>query len=359
MNTNEKTDMTNNSIDETKQKKKQETLDSTIKSLEKAHGKGILMRLGDNTTPLAVDIIPSGSLALDKALGIGGFPRGRVIEIYGPESSGKTTLALHAIAEAQKRGGICAFVDAEHALDTTYARAIGVDVDNLYLSQPSDGEQALDIAEELINSESVDLIVVDSVAALVPRAEIEGNMGDAQMGLQARLMSQAMRKITASMAKANTAVIFINQLRMKIGVFFGNPETTTGGNALKFYASIRLDVRKIEAIKKGDEVIGNRVKTKVVKNKLAPPFKIATFDILYGKGISRDNEIIELATQHNIINKSGSWYSYKGERIGQGQENARQFLSENSNLAAEIENQVKEMINPSPRIEETQEKRIP
>ena len=318
---------------------KQNALDNTIKSLEKAYGKGVLMRMGDSTQG-EVEAVSSGSISLDVALGIGGFPRGRVVEIYGPESSGKTTIALHALAEVQKGGGICAFVDAEHALDVTYAKAIGVDVDNLYLSQPSDGEQALEITDELVNSGAVDFIVVDSVAALVPRAEIEGNMGDAQMALQARLMSQALRKLTGSISKNNTTIIFINQLRMKIGVFFGNPETTTGGNALKFYASMRLDIRKTETLKRGDEVYGNKVKVKVVKNKLAPPFKMAIFDILYGVGISRENEIIELAVTHNIIHKSGSWYSYNDERIGQGQDNVRQFLKENATVLKEIEHKL-------------------
>ena len=318
---------------------KQGVLKDTIKNLEKAYGKGVLMRMGDSTQ-VAVETIPSGSIALDIALGIGGFPKGRIVEIYGPESSGKTTIALHALAEAQKKGGVCAFVDAEHALDTTYAKAIGVDVDNLYLSQPSDGEQALEITDELVNSGAIDFIVVDSVAALVPRAEIEGSMGDPQMALQARLMSQALRKLTGSISKNNTTIIFINQLRMKIGVFFGNPETTTGGNALKFYASMRLDIRKVETLKKGDEIYGNKVKVKVVKNKLAPPFKMAIFDVLYGVGISRENEIIELAVTHDIMHKSGSWYSYNDERIGQGIDSVRRYLSESKQVLKEIEDKL-------------------
>ncbi|HMB01932.1 MAG TPA: recombinase RecA, partial [Spirochaetota bacterium] len=286
--------------------KKMKVLQNTIKNLEKNHGKGVIMRMGDKPIQ-AVASIPTGSIALDHALGIGGLPKGRVVEIYGPESSGKTTLSLHAIAQAQKQGGVCAFIDAEHALDVNYARDIGVDVDNLYLSQPGNGEQALEIVDELVNSHALDLIAIDSVAALVPRAELEGNMGDAQMALQARLMSQALRKLTSSIGRTGTTVLFLNQLRMKIGVFFGNPETTTGGNALKFYTSVRLDIRKIETLKKGENMIGSKVRVKVVKNKMAPPFKQAVFEILYGEGISREAEVLNLAVNHDIINKAGSW----------------------------------------------------
>ena len=325
--------------------KKKELLQNTIKGLEKTYGKNIVMRMGDSNKQ-AIETFSTGSLSLDLALGVGGFPRGRVIEIFGPESSGKTTVALHAIAEAQKKGGLCAFVDAEHALDVSYAKKIGVDIDELYLTQPSDGEQALEVADELVSSGAVDLVVIDSVAALTPRSEIEGNMGDAQMALQARLMSQALRKLTAGMSKSNTAVIFINQLRMKIGVFFGNPETTTGGNALKFYASIRLDIRRTETLKKGEEMIGNKVKVKVVKNKLAPPFKTAVFDIMYGEGVSRPGEILELAVKYEIINKSGSWFSYNEERIGQGQENVKNYLKENPELMDEIETKVLNKLKP-------------
>jgi len=318
---------------------KKAVLETTIKTLEKEFGKGVLMRMGDRTS-LKVETIPSGSLSLDLALGIGGYPRGRIVEIYGPESSGKTTLSLHAIAEAQKKGGICAFIDAEHALDINYAKNIGVDIDNLYVSQPSDGEQALEIVDELISSHTLDLIVIDSVAALVPRAEIEGNMGDAQMALQARLMSQALRKITGSVSRTNTTVMFINQLRMKIGVFFGNPETTTGGNALKFYSSIRLDIRKIETLKKGEEMIGSKVKVKVVKNKMAPPFRQAIFDIYYSEGVSRISEFLDIGVTCGVIEKSGSWYSYNDERIGQGIENVRLFLKDNPAILASIEEAV-------------------
>ena len=330
---------------------KKELLQNTIKGLEKTYGKNIVMRMGDSNKQ-EIETFSTGSLSLDLALGVGGFPRGRVIEIFGPESSGKTTVALHAIAEAQKKGGLCAFVDAEHALDVSYAKKIGVDIDELYLTQPSDGEQALEVADELVSSGAVDLVVIDSVAALTPRSEIEGNMGDAQMALQARLMSQALRKLTAGMAKSNTAVIFINQLRMKIGVFFGNPETTTGGNALKFYASVRLDIRRTETLKKGEEMVGNKVKVKVVKNKLAPPFKTAVFDIMYGEGVSRPGEILELAVKYEIINKSGSWFSYNEERIGQGQENVKKYLKENSELMDEIEAKVLNKLKPAKEEEE-------
>jgi recombination protein RecA len=295
------------------------------------------MRLGAEEKPPEVQVIPTGSLALDIALGVGGLPKGRVVEIYGPESSGKTTLTLHIIAEAQKRGGICAFVDAEHALDVQYARKLGVRTDDLLVSQPDDGEQALEIADMLVRSNAIDVVVVDSVAALVPKAEIEGEMGDAHVGLQARLMSQALRKLTGTIAKSNTLVIFINQIRMKIGVMFGNPETTTGGNALKFYASVRLDIRRIGAIKQAEKAIGNRTKVKVVKNKLAPPFREVEFDIMYGEGISKEGDILDLASEGNVVEKSGAWFAWKGERIGQGRENAKEFLKSNPDVATQIE----------------------
>jgi recombination protein RecA len=305
------------------------------------------MRMGDGTAVRDVEVISTGSLALDVALGIGGVPRGRVVEIYGPESSGKTTLTLHVVAEAQKAGGTAAFIDAEHALDPGYAQKLGVNVDELLISQPDTGEQALEIADMLVRSGAVDVVVVDSVAALTPKAEIEGEMGDAHVGLQARLMSQALRKLTANIKRSNTLVIFINQIRMKIGVMFGSPETTTGGNALKFYASVRMDIRRIGAIKRGDEVIGNETRVKVVKNKMAPPFKEALFEILYGEGISRLGEVIELGVKEGLIDKSGAWYSYNGERIGQGKENARQFLKEHTEMAAEIEKALRERYLPA------------
>ncbi|MDZ4384517.1 MAG: recombinase RecA [Nitrospirota bacterium] len=317
-------------------------LDLALAQIEKQFGKGAIMRLGTDGAMAEVPAISTGSLGLDIAIGVGGVPRGRVIEIFGPESSGKTTLSLHVIAEAQKNGGAAAFIDAEHALDIGYARKLGVNADDLLISQPDTGEQALEIAETLVRSGAVDVIVIDSVAALVPRAEIEGEMGDSHMGLQARLMSQALRKLTASISKSLTTVIFINQIRMKIGVMFGNPETTTGGNALKFYSSIRLDIRKVESLKEGQDVTGNRVRVKVVKNKLAPPFKQAEFDILFDEGISRLGELIDIGVDKGIVEKSGSWYSYKGERIGQGRENARQALKENSVLAKDIEVRIKE-----------------
>ena len=313
-------------------------------TIEKQYGKGAIMRLGEGMALPEVTVIPTGSLALDIALGCGGFPRGRVVEVYGPESSGKTTLALSAIAEAQRRGGVCAFVDAEHALDVSYAKKLGVRTDDLLVSQPDNGEQALEIADMLVRSGAIDIVVVDSVAALVPKAEIEGEMGDQHVGLQARLMSQALRKLTGTINKSNTLVIFINQIRMKIGVMFGNPETTTGGNALKFYASVRLDIRRIGSIKKGEEVIGNETKVKVVKNKVSPPFKTAEFDILYGQGISREGEVIDMGVNHKILEKSGAWYAYAGEKIGQGKDNAREFLRENPELAREIENKVREAV---------------
>ena len=318
-------------------------LEAALTQIERSFGKGSIMRLGDNAV-LEVEVIPTGSLGLDHALGVCGIPRGRVTEIYGPESSGKTTLALHIIAEAQKCGGEAAFIDAEHALDATYARALGVNIDNLLVSQPDTGEQALDITETLVRSSAVDIIVIDSVAALTPRAEIEGEMGDAHMGLQARLMSQALRKLTAIISKSKTAVVFINQIRMKIGVMFGNPETTTGGNALKFYSTVRLDIRRIATIKDGQEVIGSRTRVRVVKNKVAPPFREAEFDIIYGKGISRAGELLDFAVNNGIIDKSGSWFSYGSERLGQGRENAKQFIAEHDDIGAEILAKVKEAL---------------
>ena len=319
---------------------KSKALDSAVEAIEKQFGKGSIMKLGDATT-VAVECIPTGSISLDLALG-GGIPKGRVIEIYGPESSGKTTLTLHAIAEVQKAGGTAAFIDAEHALDPAYAKRIGVDVQNLLLSQPDNGEQALEIVETLVRSNAVDLIVVDSVAALVPRAEIEGDMGDSHMGLQARLMSQALRKLTGIISRSNATVIFINQIRMKIGVMFGNPETTTGGNALKFYASVRMDIRRIGQIKAGEEVIGNRTRVKVVKNKIAPPFREAEFDIMYNQGISASGDILDLATAANIVDKAGAWFAYGDEKIGQGREAAKQYLTDNPKVMAEIAKKVRE-----------------
>lgn len=321
---------------------KGKAVELAVIQIEKQFGKGSIMRLGANERVVDVPVIPTGSLALDIATGIGGIPRGRVTEIFGPESSGKTTLALHIVAEAQRRGGTAAFIDAEHALDVTYAQKLGVKTDELLVSQPDTGEQALEIAEVLVRSGAVDVLVIDSVAALVPRAEIEGEMGDAHVGLQARLMSQALRKLTSSISRSLTSVIFINQIRMKIGVFYGNPETTTGGMALKFYASMRLDIRKVGNIKEGQDIVGSRTKVKVVKNKLAPPFKEAEFDILYGHGISREMDVLDLATAVNIIDKSGAWYSYGGERIGQGRENARLFLRDNPSVMAAIEDRIKE-----------------
>ncbi len=316
---------------------KQKALQAALGQIEKQFGKGSVMLMGDEGAELDIETVSSGSLGLDIALGVGGLPRGRVIEIYGPESSGKTTLALHVVAEMQKLGGTAAFVDAEHALDPVYAGKLGVDIDELLVSQPDTGEQALEITDMLVRSSAVDVVVVDSVAALTPKAEIEGDMGASHMGLQARLMSQALRKLTANIKKSNTMVIFINQIRMKIGVMFGNPETTTGGNALKFYASVRLDIRRIGAIKKGDEILGNETRVKVVKNKVAPPFKQAVFDIMYGEGISRESEIVILGVQQDIVEKSGAWYSYKGEKIGQGKDKVRQYLKDNPEIAQEIE----------------------
>jgi recombination protein RecA len=315
-------------------------IELAVSGIEKQFGKGSIMRLGAEEKPPEVQVIPTGSLALDIALGVGGLPKGRVVEIYGPESSGKTTLTLHIIAEAQKRGGICAFVDAEHALDVQYARKLGVQTEDLLVSQPDCGEQALEIADMLVRSNAIDVVVIDSVAALVPKAEIEGEMGDQHMGLQARLMSQALRKLTGTISKSNTLVIFINQIRMKIGVMFGNPETTTGGNALKFYASVRLDIRRIGAIKQAEKAIGNRTKVKVVKNKLAPPFREVEFDIMYGEGISKEGDILDLGSEANVIEKSGAWFAWKGERIGQGRENAKEFLKANPDVATQIERAV-------------------
>ncbi|MDD6667182.1 MAG: recombinase RecA [Lachnospiraceae bacterium] len=316
-------------------------LDAAIAQIEKQYGRGSVMKLGDNSQNMKVETVPTGSLSLDIALGQGGLPKGRVVEIYGPESSGKTTLALHCLAEVQKRGGIAGFIDAEHALDPVYAKNIGVDIDNLYISQPDSGEQALEICETMVRSGAVDIVVVDSVAALVPKAEIDGEMGDSHVGLQARLMSQALRKLTGVISKTNCIVIFINQLREKVGIMFGNPETTTGGRALKFYASVRLDVRRIESIKQGGEIIGNRTRVKVVKNKIAPPFKQAEFDIMFGKGISKEGDILDIAANLDIVNKSGAWYAYKGEKIGQGRENAKEYLHQNPAVCMEIENQVR------------------
>ena len=326
---------------------KQKALAAALAQIEKQFGKGSIMKMGDAEVE-PVQVVSTGSLGLDVALGVGGLPRGRVIEIYGPESSGKTTLTLQVVAEMQKRGGTCAFIDAEHALDVTYADKIGVSVPDLLISQPDTGEQALEIADALVRSGSVDLIVIDSVAALVPKAEIEGEMGDALPGLQARLMSQALRKLTGTIKKTNCMVIFINQIRMKIGVMFGSPETTTGGNALKFYASVRLDIRRIGSIKRGDDVVGNETKVKVVKNKVAPPFREAIFDILYGQGVSREGEIIDLGVEAKVVEKSGAWYSYGGERIGQGRDNCREYLRENPDLAREIENKVREQLGVTP-----------
>lgn len=315
---------------------KLKALDAALSQIEKQYGKGAVMKLGDPSAQMNVETIPTGSLSLDIALGLGGIPKGRIIEIYGPESSGKTTVTLHMVAEVQKRGGIAGFIDAEHALDPVYAKNIGVDIDNLYISQPDNGEQALEITETMVRSGAIDIIIVDSVAALVPKAEIDGEMGDSHVGLQARLMSQALRKLTAVISKSNCTVVFINQLREKVGVMFGNPETTTGGRALKFYSSVRLDVRRIEALKQGGEVIGNRTRVKVVKNKIAPPFKEAEFDIMFGEGISMVGDILDLAASVDIVNKSGAWYAYNGNKIGQGRENAKQYLKDNSQICDEI-----------------------
>lgn len=324
---------------------KLKALDAALGQIERQFGKGAVMKLGDPSVQMNVETIPTGSLSLDLALGLGGIPKGRIVEIYGPESSGKTTVTLHMIAEVQKRGGIAGFIDAEHALDPVYAKNIGVDIDNLYISQPDCGEQALEITETMVRSGAVDIIVVDSVAALVPKAEIDGDMGDSHVGLQARLMSQALRKLTAVISKSNCTVVFINQLREKVGIMFGNPETTTGGRALKFYSSVRLDVRRIESLKQGGEVIGNRTRVKVVKNKIAPPFKEAEFDIMFGEGISVVGDILDLAADNSIINKSGAWYAYEGNKIGQGRENAKQYLRDNPAVCAEVERKVRELFN--------------
>ena len=324
---------------------KLKALDVALTQIEKAYGKGAVMKLGDSGANMNIEVVPTGSLSLDIALGLGGLPKGRIIEIYGPESSGKTTVALHAVAEVQKRGGIAGFIDAEHALDPVYARNIGVDIDNLYISQPDNGEQALEITETMVRSGAIDIVIVDSVAALVPKAEIDGDMGDSHVGLQARLMSQALRKLTAVISKSNCIVIFINQLREKVGVMFGNPETTTGGRALKFYSSVRLDVRRVESLKLAGEVIGNHTRIKVVKNKIAPPFKEAEFDIMFGKGISKEGDVLDLAVNLNIIVKAGAWFSYNDAKIGQGRENAKIYLSQHPDIMAEVENKVRAHYN--------------
>lgn len=333
---------------------KLKALDAALTQIEKAYGKGSVMKLGDSRANMNIETVPTGSISLDIALGLGGVPKGRVVEVYGPESSGKTTVALHMVAEVQKRGGIAGFIDAEHALDPVYAKNIGVDIDNLYISQPDNGEQGLEITETMVRSGAVDIVIVDSVAALVPKAEIDGEMGDSHVGLQARLMSQALRKLTAVISKSNCIVIFINQLREKVGVMFGNPETTTGGRALKFYASVRLDVRRIETLKQGGEVTGNRVRVKVVKNKIAPPFKEAEFDIMFGKGISKEGDILDLAVKENIIEKSGAWFAYNGAKIGQGRENSKQYLFDNPAVCAEVEAKVRARYE-LPGAEESQE----
>ncbi|NRB71843.1 MAG: recombinase RecA [Xanthomonadales bacterium] len=332
---------------------RKKALTAALGQIERQFGKGAIMRMGDGSQAANIDVISTGSITLDVALGIGGVPKGRVIEIYGPESSGKTTMTLHVVAEAQKAGGTAAFVDAEHALDPQYAEKLGVNVEDLLVSQPDTGEQALEITDMLVRSGAVDLVVVDSVAALTPKAEIEGDMGDSHVGLQARLMSQALRKLTGNIKRSNCTVIFINQIRMKIGVMFGSPETTTGGNALKFYSSVRLDIRRIGAIKKGDEVVGNQTRVKVVKNKMAPPFRQAEFEILYGQGVSHEGELLDLGVANNIVEKAGAWYSYQGDRVGQGKENARQFLREHRDIATEIEQKIREVLLPSAQPEAT------
>ena len=328
-------------FEEVKPEDKQKALEAALTYIEKQFGKGAVMKLGYSSAKMSVEVIPTGALSLDIALGVGGIPKGRIIEVYGPESSGKTTIALHMVAEVQKQGGIAGYIDAEHAMDPVYAKALGVDIDNLYISQPDDGEQALEIAETMVRSGAIDIVIVDSVAALVPRAEIQGEMGDSHMGLQARLMSQALRKLTGITNKSKCSVIFINQLREKIGMTFGNPETTTGGRALKFYASVRIDIRKADALKQGDTVIGNRTKVKIAKNKVAPPFKSAEFDIMYGQGVSKEGDILDLAVDIDIVNKSGAWYSYKETRIGQGRENAKLYLKEHTDVCHEIETEVR------------------
>ena len=331
---------------------KLKALDAAIAQIEKQYGKGSVMKLGDNSANMNVETVPTGSLSLDIALGLGGLPKGRIIEVYGPESSGKTTVALHCVAEVQKRGGIAGFIDAEHALDPVYARNIGVDIDNLYISQPDCGEQALEITETMVRSGAVDIVVVDSVAALVPKAEIDGDMGDSHVGLQARLMSQALRKLTAVISKSNCIVIFINQLREKVGVMFGNPETTTGGRALKFYSSVRLDVRRTESLKQGGEIVGNHVRVKVVKNKIAPPFREAEFDIMFGQGISREGDVLDLAVNAGIVNKSGAWYAYEGDKIGQGRENAKTYIHENPAFLDMLEAKVRDFYFTQPEDED-------
>ena len=333
-------------------KDKLKALDAAIAQIEKQYGKGSVMKLGDNSANMNVETVPTGSLSLDIALGLGGLPKGRIIEVYGPESSGKTTVALHCVAEVQKRGGIAGFIDAEHALDPVYARNIGVDIDNLYISQPDCGEQALEITETMVRSGAVDIVVVDSVAALVPKAEIDGDMGDSHVGLQARLMSQALRKLTAVISKSNCIVIFINQLREKVGVMFGNPETTTGGRALKFYSSVRLDVRRTESLKQGGEIVGNHVRVKVVKNKIAPPFREAEFDIMFGQGISREGDVLDLAVNAGIVNKSGAWYAYEGDKIGQGRENAKTYIHENPAFFDMLEAKVRDFYFTQPEDED-------
>jgi recombination protein RecA len=348
---------TNGSVTATSQKEvsaveRERMLDLALSQIEKAHGKGAVMRLGEHAGVNGVAVIPTGSLALDVALGIGGIPKGRIVEVYGPEGSGKTTVCLHVIAEAQAKGGIAAFIDAEHALDPIYARTLGVNIDELLVSQPDSGEQALEIADLLVRSGAIDLVVIDSVAALVPRAEIEGEMGDSHVGLQARLMSQAMRKLAGSLSRFDTTAMFINQLREKIGIMFGNPETTSGGRALKFYSSVRLDIRKIDNLKDGTEVVGSRVRAKVVKNKLAPPFRLAEFDIIYGKGISKEGSLIDVGVDTELVKKSGAWFTYEGEQLGQGRENARQFLAEHKDVAQEIERRVREAVGLSSFTEE-------
>lgn len=331
---------------------KLKALDAAIAQIEKQYGKGSVMKLGDNSANMNVETVPTGSLSLDIALGLGGLPKGRIIEVYGPESSGKTTVALHCVAEVQKRGGIAGFIDAEHALDPVYARNIGVDIDNLYISQPDCGEQALEITETMVRSGAVDIVVVDSVAALVPKAEIDGDMGDSHVGLQARLMSQALRKLTAVISKSNCIVIFINQLREKVGVMFGNPETTTGGRALKFYSSVRLDVRRTESLKQGGEIVGNHVRVKVVKNKIAPPFREAEFDIMFGQGISREGDVLDLAVNAGIVNKSGAWYAYEGDKIGQGRENAKTYIHENPAFFDMLEAKIRDFYFTQPEDED-------
>ena len=333
---------------------KQKALEAALGHIEKQYGKGSVMKLGESGANMQVEAVPTGSLSLDIALGVGGVPKGRIVEIYGPESSGKTTVALHMVAEVQKRGGIAGFIDAEHALDPVYAKNIGVDIDNLYISQPDNGEQALEITETMVRSGAVDIVIVDSVAALVPKAEIDGDMGDSHVGLQARLMSQALRKLTAVISKSNCIVIFINQLREKVGVMFGNPETTTGGRALKFYSSVRLDVRRVETLKQGGEIVGNHTRIKVVKNKVAPPFKQAEFDIMFGTGISKEGDILDLAVEINVVNKSGAWYAYEGDKIGQGRENAKIYLKEHPEVCDEIEKKVRIHYNFLPEEENTE-----